>query len=347
MLVRLATRFAVGIAAVIGAGCGGTPASAAGPWLHSHVVGPQQLGVSGLGLRLCVVVGGTADNADVQVVRDGVPGHDFAVHGQRAALDAVSCAGRGGCIAVGSSSLSDSVVDVVRIGRSGRPVGLVRVTVPFQVELSGISCTAVSRCALVGWSGQSMVTGWWNGTGVAVRKLSLPHGARFLQDAAVSCWNGGSCAAVATGKRGHVRTGIFVRFGPGRAGQVRLDRGYAFIGVSCFSARLCYAAGYDQHGGVVVALRNGVPSAPRHLVAGMFAIACDRTGCTAAGVRTASPPDQGTTVGVVAVLSAGRVTSTATVPVTAGYLSVARTGRAFVAVGNRPPGSVITSGRRG
>jgi hypothetical protein len=79
----------------------------------------------------------------------------------------------------------------------------------------------------------------------------------------------------------------------------------------------------------------------------MFAIACTRSGCTAAGVQTAPPPDQGTTVGVIAMISAGRLTSTTMVSLTAGYLSVARIGHSFVAVGSRPPSSVITSGRSG
>jgi hypothetical protein len=333
---------AVVLAIVTGSGIGSAPAQ--GLRLHSYVVRAFQLGVSCLNQRLCVAVGATARSDDVQIVRDGVPGRVFPVRGDSAGLDAVSCAGAAGCIAVGNPS-PGSVVGVVRIGRSGRPARMALVTVPFDAQLTGISCTSVTGCAVVGSSGQSFVAGWWNGRSLAIHRLGLPPGVSNQSDEiAVSCWRGGSCIAVATGQRDGANTGLFVRLRNGRPGRLRLDRGYSFLGVDCLNARLCYAAGYHQRGGVVVTLRDGVPFAPRHLVAGMFAIACSRSRCTAAGVETGPPPDQGTTVGVLAMVSAGRVTSTAVVKLTAGYLSVARIGRVFVAVGNRPPGSVITSG---
>jgi hypothetical protein len=91
----------------------------AGLLLHNYVVGVYQSGVSCLSSRLCVAVGVGAKGAEVQDVRDGVPGRVFAVRGERTELDAVSCAWPSGCIAVGSP-LSGSIVYVVRIGRSGR-----------------------------------------------------------------------------------------------------------------------------------------------------------------------------------------------------------------------------------
>jgi hypothetical protein len=74
------------------------------------------------------------------------------------------------------------------------------VTVPFDAQLTGISCTSVTGCAVVGSSGQSFVTGWWNGRTLAVYRLALPHGvSNQLDEIAVSCWRAGSCIVVRGG----------------------------------------------------------------------------------------------------------------------------------------------------
>jgi hypothetical protein len=125
---------------------------------------------------------------------------------------------------------------------------------------------------------------------------------------------------------------------------MRRAPGYAFLGISCLSARLCYAAGYGQGHGMVVALRDMVPQTPQHMTPGMFAIACSASGCTAAGAQTAPPPNTGTTIGDIAMITADKVTSITKVAATGGYISAARIGRFFVAVGNRQPRSVVTVG---
>src|SRR5258708_9832872 len=192
---------AVVLAVVAGSGSGGREAP--GRRLHSYVVRPEQSGVSCLSRRLCVVVGAGARGADVQVVRDGVPGRIFAVRGERTSLNVVSCAGLGGCIAVGSRPRSGPIVYVVRISGAGRPVGLAKLKVPFFTDLLGISCTAVASCEVVGETGVGTpVTGWWNGRSLAVHQLRLPPGVSYqLGEIAVSCWRGGGVAAPAGGLR--------------------------------------------------------------------------------------------------------------------------------------------------
>jgi hypothetical protein len=182
-------------------------------------------------------------------------------------------------------------------------------------QLQGVSCTSPSACTAVGYddesSGQLVTLGErWNGTSWATQSTANPTGATSSQLQGVSCPAVSACAAVGDdlNSSGHLVTlaerwngatwAIQSTPNPSGATSSQLQ------GVSCTSATVCAAVGYDTNsGGHVVTLAerwNGtswaIQSTPNPSGATypqLQGVSCSAaSACTAVGYDTTSSQEQ-------------------------------------------------------
>jgi hypothetical protein len=265
-----------------------------------------------------------------------------------ALITAVSCPGKQGCVAVGVPSADRAAAVLLKIGDTGRPAGSHVVGVPPGTFFTAVTCSSVVNCTLAGLdlATNKIEIGLWNGRKLTVRQIPLPAGTTHDPgpDMGVSCW-GPSCVVVGTTQKGPTIAGLILPIHRGTVGHLIKAPGDALSSVSCISSSRCYVAGTSRGHGLVLTLKNAVPSSPRHTELALYGIACTGMTCTAAGVLQAPPPAPfGTTWGSLVSISAGKVTATRAVSASSGYTSVARTGRSFMAVGRTQTGSLVTTG---
>ncbi|HTW21483.1 MAG TPA: hypothetical protein VME70_14890 [Mycobacteriales bacterium] len=301
--------------------------STAAPITH-HVTGEIDA-VSCLTAHRCVAVGNTkVDGGEYVVVENGVPGKLRKV-GTSGSLEAISCAGAAGCVALAQSITKPGPL-LITFGRGGKPIRRAIPSVPANVSMSGISCTAVKHCILVGYDLEAqpnkLYVGVWNGHSISEHRV---HGLKKNQDVdnvLVSC-HGSHCLLVGAAEGATSVAGITVPIHDGHPGHLVRLSGDEFSAVECVSATRCYATANRDSNPVIVTLSHGKKAAVASTTGTLYGIACSGNACTAVGI-TNPPPSahEPYDVGLVVKLSAGVITGTQTVAASKTYVGVARPG---------------------
>jgi hypothetical protein len=226
-----------------------------------------------------------------------------AVPHRDSALNAVSCASRNACTAVGYINRGGTLLPLVEhwnghkwsIQPAPDPAG--------SSELTGVSCATGNACAAVGYTfpphrhTQIPLAEWWNGRKWSIQRTPKPAGtdSRFYE---VSCKTASACTAVGIGAE---RT-LAERFN-GRKWSIQptpTPAGAAFTrlsSVSCATTTACLAVGDYTHGEppeLLLAERwDGhqwsMQLIPTPANASLNGVSCTTaTACTAAGSYTAS-----------------------------------------------------------
>lgn len=342
----------VGLAALIvltAAAVGAGSAQAGG--LKSHRVSGIQIAISCLSPRLCVSVGYNAHSiGDVIALHNGVPGHAMTVHGTQS-IESVSCAGASGCVAVGRTS-NDVGVQMVTIGKGGKVTKSVRVKLPSGVTIGRVDCVKIRSCEVVGTQffthPMAIEVGSWNGKKLTLHRLAGVHGSSSLSIQSVAC-HGSSCIAVGSVDV-HVGqiVGVIVPIHHGHPSPLHKAKGDALYSASCPGAKRCYAVGFDSKGGVILTLHGASVTSTAAVTPDLSGIACHGSACTAVGQTLPPPPaaPPSSFYGTITRLSAGKVTSTVSVPVSGGYSGVAQpTAGFFAAIGRaQQQSSELTTG---
>jgi hypothetical protein len=303
--------------------------------------------VSCLSASECVTVGATyAGSGEIVAVHDGTRARVSLPRGTRQFI-AVSCPSAAGCWALGQPTRGSSLV-LAQISNTGRVTRTASVAVAKHVTLSAISCVSMRACELAGEQFNAgkpfrMEAGSWNGRRLTLHAGPRPRAASQAMIEQVSCYRS-SCVAVGLALYGsEVERGLVMTISNGRPVRVRTFASDLFASVSCVSTTTCYAAGGFSSGpGFVVTLRDGVPGAGSRTTSDLTGIACTGRKCTAAGALVTSNAD----VGILAPVSAGRLSTIVADLKVAGYSGVSTRGHfgGFAAIGAGPrTGSVLTT----
>ena len=234
------------------------PVARAATFDSQPVLGFQQ-GISCLTSRLCVIVGYNNEGiGDVVRVHDGVPAPGTAIAGSKA-LYSVSCAESAGCAAIGVTSNGASPV-VVTLNSSGSVVGSKVLSVAPGVSLTRIACVTPGNCVLSGVdvfaSPETLEVAHWDGSALSVHKTAGPAGATDPTLEGLSC-SGAACVAVGSAFKGANSDGLVLSIADGKPAQLRVAAGDSIYGASCVSTTLCYGAGFNRSGGVVLTIDHG------------------------------------------------------------------------------------------
>ena len=235
---------------------------------HAGPAGYQPTALSCPDARFCVSVGDGADRAPIEQwngsgwVGDRTPDpntdpNTVLESGQSMNLNAVACADRRDCVAVGnwvapSQTRPRPLAEIYRDG-----TWLVRSpTAPrgLSYDLTSISCPAATECVAIGYSGPMLTPGvplrWarplaelWNGHEWIAQRLPGARASSMLSS--VSCATPASCTAVGRLLRspasfaehwnGHTWTRRMILLGPQTSAQ-------QLIGFSCATSKSCTAA---------------------------------------------------------------------------------------------------------
>ena len=148
-----------------------------------------------------------------------------------------------GCVVLGSATTTVNPL-LITLGKSGRPIRHATPAVPANTTVSGISCTAIDDCVLVGYDIEAqpnkLYVGVWNGHRVAEHRV---HGLKKNQDidfVTVDC-HGSNCLLVGESEGFKADDGIVVPIHHGHPGKVTKLPGDDFTAVDCVSSSRCYA----------------------------------------------------------------------------------------------------------
>jgi hypothetical protein len=281
--------------------------------------------VSCLTSKLCVVVGSNKGVGDVVDLSGGKPGKPLVVKGSRG-LYAIDCPAPAGCIALGSTSSSTDLL-IVEINSQGRVAGSRSVPLPSGMSLTALACRSLFACDV--WGSGSLATskglefGQWDGRSFRFEHVGGPSASDRASVNSVSCYST-TCVAVGTAQTGTGGEGFVVSTTGRLVSRTWTVSASSLDGVACTSATLCYAAGHNQSGGVVVTLEGGVPGpmaiAPSDPLSG---IACGPSSCVAVGQEPEHIGLKSTHYGTLVGVAIGAVASTQLVPSSAGFISVA------------------------
>jgi hypothetical protein len=185
----------------------------------------------------------------------------FLAHNTTARINAVSCASRNACIAVGTDQGGDPIAvrwDGMRwtLQRTPKPTGL------NDGELDSVSCVSPAMCTAVGHyfgpgGGNDLpLAERWNGRRWLIERARLggvgaPGGGTDLNG--VSCPSPTACMAVGTFSNGGPDRGI-AEFWNGSRWSLARASGFGLNTVSCFTIRHCLATG---GGNMLAAWWNG------------------------------------------------------------------------------------------
>ena len=329
---------------------GSGPVSASAP--DSQLVPGSQSGVSCLTSQLCVLVGNNSHGAgDVIDISNGKPGKLVIVRGARS-LYSVSCPTAKGCLAIGEAA-GRGAPFIVELGSTGKVEGSGALKVPPGVSLTRISCKNLYACELSG-SGASPGTvelAQWDGISTHWFQVPVPNGFTSPTLNGISCF-ATDCVAVGSVLGGAKIEELVVSATDWRPSRVWAGPGGSISGVFCTSWTLCYATGYNQAGGLVLTIVNGVARPTATTPADdLYGIACDLTSpasCMAVGQQRAQPGAQRLSAdyGTLVALSSGRTSAAQVVRLSNGFTAVAGppAGTGFSAVGGaQRPGSVVAT----
>jgi hypothetical protein len=186
----------------------------------------------------------------------------FGSNWDESALAGISCLSTSYCIAVGYSQTVAGCGETTGcnfqpliMAWNGARWSIVPTRGWSHVELSGVSCTAVNACMVLG---EQAAIARWDGRRLSEQKPPRPRGARHLQLSHVSCVSGGACAVVGSvgrcenargcttvpiaerwdGKRWLLQRTPAIASGPRGPGS-----GPEINGVACTSRTVCIAVG--------------------------------------------------------------------------------------------------------
>jgi hypothetical protein len=199
------------------------------------------------------------------------------------------------CVVTFTVALASAVIQASAAGAAVWTLGSPAIpTVPATTQLNGVSCANSGRCLAVGGSlAMSSHGNEWTFTPAPV----TPSGADSIALNAVSCVSASSCYAVGSATTGDT-TSVLVEHwdgsswssdpitGPAGAAHAELD------GISCTTARVCEAVGYDQatSSGPRLALIEGRSASGWRLQTASPAAAQVRWPGSRAVRRTRAPP---------------------------------------------------------
>jgi len=182
-----------------------------------------------------------------------------------AVLSGVACPSASVCFAVGSLTVGTGPTYVLAErwnGKSWTAQPIPNPAGPTNPVLSAVSCTSVTRCTAVGSytssAGQTVpLAERWNGTKWEIQSMPVPSGG-YGSALGVSCSSVSACTAVgngiATAPLAERWNGLKWVVQPtpvlGNPGPYNMAGG-GFAGVSCPSARACFALGTVDYGGGV------------------------------------------------------------------------------------------------
>jgi hypothetical protein len=343
--MRLATFSAVAICAAALA-ASPLPAGAAGA--TNRVFSGYDGVVSCLSTVRCVVGGyDTRGVGNVVVVTGGVPGHVSTVAGSQGIFD-ISCPNATGCVALARTS-DDEGADFLTINAEGVVTGSKKVATQTGDVAEVLSCVTLTDCETAGLdvlsTPEDYQIGSWNGSKLVEHRIAAPRSSDDTTVTGISC-KGPTCDVVGYIQQRATETGISIKVTGGTRFALHTVGHDSLYAVSCASASVCYADGFDPGGGVIVKLTNGLlgASTPSPDV-DLFGIACANSDCTAGGKELATSPSSDAYWGAVLTVVAGAITSTATVEVSSGFEDVSRVGNAYAAVGlSQGAGSEVTTG---
>ena len=224
-------------------------------------------------------------------------------------LDAVSCASRGTCVAVGGYVNRAGTEVPLAQARTRTGWRILAAAIPpgaVFTNLFGVSCTAADACIAVGYSTDGAkqihpLAEAWTGTSWKIQPVPSPAGHPLSGFFAVSCPSARACTAVGAQTDTHGSstplaerwngTGWSIQATPGLAGSM----GSEFLAVACASATACPAGGaHLENSGTSAPLAerwNGTawraqvtPAPAGSIGSGFSGMACgSATACTAAG----------------------------------------------------------------
>lgn len=222
-------------------------------------------------------------------------------------LQAVSCAAANSCTAVGFTF--DNVGDRVTLAELWNGASWTTQSTPnpsgaTQSQLNGISCTSVTACTAVGYSGNSPLAEAWNGSVWTLQTVPSPAGAADASLAGVACMSSTACTAVGTYDDASSTSLTLAELWNGSAWNVQTTPNPAgtnsrvtLRSVSCPSASLCNAVGsYLTSAYAIAALAeswNGstwtIQTTPKPSGAMLWGISCaSTTNCMSAGQKATS-----------------------------------------------------------
>jgi hypothetical protein len=225
------------------------------------------------------------------------------------ALDAVSCASPGTCIAVGGYENRAGTEVPLAQARTSTGWRILAAAIPrgaVFTNLFGVSCTVTDACAAVGYYTDGArhihpLAEIWTGTSWKIQSVPSPAGHPLSGFFAVSCTSARACTAAGVQTDAHGNSTSLAERWNGTAWSIQAtasppgSMGSEFLAVSCTSATACTAGGANidgSHVSVPLAERwNGtswriqVTHAPAGSIRSGFAgMSCSSaTACIAAG----------------------------------------------------------------
>ena len=175
-------------------------------------------------------------------------------------LSGVSCLSATSCVAVGGHETISGTGAPIADAWNGKSWKQVKVTAPAHAMLSdftGVSCATATFCAATGSTANSSgsmaaLIGRWNGTTWSYLKPAAPPKGVFdVTLAGVSCPTAKSCVTAGNGALAKGGTGSFIETWNGKAwaraaaiGWPKGTKNPWLVGMSCYAAGHCFAAGY-------------------------------------------------------------------------------------------------------
>jgi hypothetical protein len=175
-------------------------------------------------------------------------------------LNSVSCLSAVSCLAVGGhetiSGTGAPIADVWN-GKSWKQVAVTAPAHAMLSEFTGVSCATATFCVATGNTASASgsmtaLIGRWNGkTWSYLKPAAAPKGVFDVSLTGVSCPAANSCVTAGNGALPKGGTGSFIETWNGkawvRAAAITWPKGTRnpwLVGMSCYAARHCFAAGY-------------------------------------------------------------------------------------------------------
>jgi hypothetical protein len=302
----------------------------------NHTISGYNFFGSCMNSKYCVAGGYNSKGVgDVVAIHNGSQSHVSTLPGSQR-LDAVSCPTSSACVGVASFGGSD--IGIISINATGVVTGTKKITLTAGYDLTRIACVSATQCELSGVdvfaSPEQIVVATWNGKTLVSHKVAVPSKGTDPDIEAVSCWTT-TCVVVGSAYV-HTSTvlGVSLSIVNGTSIKSHTVVNHSLYGVSCISTSRCYAAGYDEHGGVIDTLTNGsLTSSTATPGSDLMSIACVSTTCTAVGEELATGITNDTYWGTIYPFTSGHLGTVDVDDPVDGFTSVAASGGSFAAFG--------------
>lgn len=274
-------------------------------------------------------------HGELSVVTDGTPSTPAPIHGMALFNGGISCPTSNRCFALTFAKAGE---ELLALDGSGKVVGKTVLRAANE-GLSTLSCGSVHTCELGGIKTgnpsdtPAIVEQWHDGKAGPIHVLAK-RGVTNSDISSISC-AGATCVALGNGKEGP----IFLTTDHGHPQAYKRVGSGLSQGVGCVSAGHCFGLlqppGAGNHTEIIT-FTNGAVASTQRVSLGLRAIACDRSGCTAAGTGRDG-------AGVVVAISGGALGAAQTDhSVDGGFATVGRFGTGVLAAAGALPSGVDT-----